>query len=387
MFGRGGDVISVRFSGVDAEVRELREQLDAAIADVLSACDFILGGAVTSFEQAFASLCGTAHAIGCANGLDALTLLLQAAGVGPGDEVITQANSFIATAYSIARAGATPVLVDCRPADMSLDVDQVEAVIGPRTRAIVGVHLYGRLLDTGPLRDIAARHGLRLFEDAAQAHGAIPGSMAGATRASRAGSLSDGASFSFYPAKNLGAAGDGGIVTTSDPDLAARVRLAINYGQRERYVHDAVHGTNSRLDTIQAAILAVKLPHLDQWNAARREAAGWYCSRLSGTSLTVPPPPAAPESHVWHLYPVRVPDPARRDAIRTQLAAAGIETGIHYPRPIHLQNAFAHLRRPIGSYPVAEDAAGRIISLPMHAFLDRRQVDHVCDTLLEAVGS
>jgi len=381
----------VRFVDLPAQFTALEPEITAAVMGVLARGDYILGRAVTDFETAFAAYCGTGHAMGCANGLDGLTLLLQAAEIGPGDEVITQCNSFAATAYSITRAGARPVLVDCRDDDLSMDLDQIEAAITPATRAIVGVHLYGRLLDVVRLRQIADAHGLLVFEDAAQAHGGIPpgrGSVAGPLR--RAGGLSDGGSFSFYPAKNLGAAGDGGMVTTDRHDLAARVRLAVNYGQSERYIHAAPNGTNSRLDTIQAAILLVKLGHLDAWNDRRRQVAGWYATALAESGLHLPPLPPEPREHVWHLYTVRVPAGCDRDRVRSSLAEREIETGLHYPRPIHLQPAFASLNLPRGSFPVAETAAERLISLPMHPFLTQDDVQRVAaalDTALAAQGA
>ena len=378
----------VRLVDLPAQFTALQPEITAAVMDVLARGDYILGRAVAEFETAFAAYCGTGHAIGCANGLDGLTLLLQAAEIGSGDEVITQCNSFAATAYSITRAGATPVLVDCRDDDLSMDLDQIEAAITPATRAIVGVHLYGRLLDVVRLREIARTHGLLVFEDAAQAHGGISpagGSVAGTLR--RAGGLTDAGSFSFYPAKNLGAAGDGGMVTTDRHDLAERVRLALNYGQSKRYIHAAPNGTNSRLDTIQAAILLVKLGHLDDWNDRRRQVAQWYATALMNTGLHLPPLPPDPRQHVWHLYTVRVPAGCDRDRVRNILEEQEIETGLHYPRPIHLQPAFASLNRPRGAFPVAESAAERLISLPMHPFLTRDDVERVAAALEGALSA
>ena len=378
----------MRFVDLPAQFTALEPEITAAVMGVLARGDYILGRAVAEFETAFADYCGASHAIGCANGLDGLTLLLQAAEIGPGDEVITQCNSFAATAYSITRAGATPVLVDCRDDDLAMDLDQIEAAITPATRAIVGVHLYGRVLDVARLRQVADAHRLLLFEDAAQAHGGIPfnnGGFSGPRR--RAGALSDGGSFSFYPAKNLGAAGDGGMVTTHRLDLSERVRLAINYGQSERYIHAAANGTNSRLDTIQAAILLVKLAHLDAWNARRRQVAEWYATALADTGLQLPPLPTEPDSHVWHLYTVRVPPGCDRDRVRAILAEQEIETGLHYPRPIHLQPAFASLNILRGAFPVAESAAERLISLPMHPFLTRDDVHRVAAALETALAA
>jgi dTDP-4-amino-4,6-dideoxygalactose transaminase len=360
----------VPFLDLKAEYQALKQAIDAAVASVLDKCDFILGSAVGAFEEDFARYCGARFAVGVNSGLDALTLALEACGIGPGDEVITAANTFIATACSISQSGATPVLVDCDEDTMALDADRVEEAITPRTRAIVPVHLYGRLVDWEPLQDVADRHGLLLFEDAAQAHGA-------SWEGRRAGTFGKAGSFSFYPSKNLGAFGDGGCVVTDDEKLAEYVRHVRTYGQRVKNCHDWL-GTNSRLDTVQAAVLRVKLQHLDNWNRKRRAAADYYRRLLADLPVQIPAVPRGELDHVYHLFVVRVP---QRDQVQTALAAAGVQTGIHYPTPIHLQPAYQSLGKPHGSFPVAERGAGEILSLPMFPLITRGQIEYVVDTL------
>ena len=326
---------------------------DACLA-VLRRADFILGADVAAFEREFAAYCGVDHAVGVDSGMSALELALRAMGVGPGDEVIAPANTFVGTTFPIAAAGARPVLVDVDPETSTLDPAQLAAAITRRTRAVVPVHLYGQCADMSAILRIAREHGLLVLEDACQAHGARWGDR-------RAGSLGDAAAFSFYPSKNLGASGDGGMVVTRDLALAERVRLLRNYGQREKG-RSEVLAFNRRLDTLQAAILRVKLPRLDAWNAARRAHAAAYDGVLADLPL-VRPRAGAGREHVWHLYVVRVP---RRDAVRAALAEAGIGTGVHYPVPIHLQPAHRDLGYSQGDFPVAEQLAGEILSLPMY---------------------
>jgi dTDP-4-amino-4,6-dideoxygalactose transaminase len=313
--------------------------------------------------------------VGVGSGTDALVLLLRAHRVGPGDEVIVPAMTFAATAMAVAAVGATPVLVDVRADDALLDPDLVEAAITPATKALLPVHLYGRLADVDRLGAIAQARGLLLLEDAAQAHGAR---RAGGT----AGSLGDGAAFSFYPGKNLGAYGDGGAVTTSDPALAERLRVLRNVGSPRKYHHTEV-AYNSRLDTLHAAVLEVKLRHLPAWNEARARHAAAYTERLQGApGLTPPPPPAAGEVHAWHLYTVRCRDRADRDARLARLHAAGVGAGIHYPFALHQLAAYADLRRPAAGLPAAEDWAARGLSLPLFPELSEAQQGHVVATLL-----
>jgi dTDP-4-amino-4,6-dideoxygalactose transaminase len=374
MCGSDNGVMDVPFVDLAAEHREIRTEIDEAIRRVIEDGSFILGRDLEEFEKEFAAYCGSRHAIGVGSGLDALTLALQARGIGPGDEVITAANTFIATALAVSRVGATPVLADCNESDFNLNPDAVEKAITPRTRAVVPVHLYGQLASIDAFRDLARRHGLFLLEDAAQAHGA-------AAQGRRAGSFGDAGTYSFYPAKNLGAFGDGGLIVTDDDGLDAKIRMLRNYGQRKKYDH-AVVGTNSRLDTLQAAVLRVKLPGLDRRNEARRAAADGYRRRLAGLSLVLPRAPEEPGRHVYHLYVVRV---AGRDQVQRRLAAAGIQTGIHYPQPIHLQEAYRHLGIGPGTYPVAERLAGELLSLPMFPSLTEEQIDRVGSALEEAL--
>jgi dTDP-4-amino-4,6-dideoxygalactose transaminase len=374
---RGSDnaLTDVPFVDLATEHRELRTEIDEAIRRVIQDGSFILGRDLEDFEKEFAAYCGSRHAIGVGSGLDALTLALQARGIGPGDEVITAANTFIATALAVSRVGATPVLADCNESDFNLNPDAVEKAITPRTRAVIPVHLYGQLAPIDAILDVARRHGLFVLEDAAQAHGA-------GKQGQRAGSFGDAGTYSFYPAKNLGALGDGGLVVTDDDGIAAQIRMLRNYGQRKKYEH-AVVGTNSRLDTLQASVLRAKLPALDRRNEARRAAADGYRRRLSGLPLVLPRAPEEPGRHVYHLYVVRV---AERDQVQRRLAAAGIQTGIHYPQPIHLQEAYRHLGIGPGTYPVAERLAGEVLSLPMFPSLTDDQIDRVGSALEEALG-
>jgi len=352
-----------------AQYRTIREEVRAAMDGVLERTDFILGGAVGEFEAAFAAYCGTRFAVGVDSGLSALELGLRALGIGPGDEVITAANSFIASVLPISYVGATPVLVDVDEVTYDLDPAQVEAAITPRTKAIMPVHLYGQMADMDAIMDIAERHGLKVIEDACQAHGAT-------FRGRRAGSFGHVAAFSFYPAKNLGAYGDGGMLVTNDEAVYEHVRLLRNYGSRVKYHHE-VAGMNRRLDTIQAAVLGAKLPHLDAWNAARRRLAALYDEALAGTSVRTPAT-APGREHVFHLYVVRSRE---RDALRAHLDASGIDTGIHYPIPIHLQPAYGHLGYGPGDFPVTEALAREALSLPMYAELPEQAVRRVADAV------
>jgi dTDP-4-amino-4,6-dideoxygalactose transaminase len=305
-------------------------------------------------------------------GLDALELALRAHGIGPGDEVITAANTFIATVLAIEAVGARPVLVDVDRETYVMDPDAAAAAVSPRTRALMPVHLYGQPVALDAMLALAQRHDLVVIEDAAQAHGAR-------YHGRRAGAFGHSAAFSFYPAKNLGACGDGGIIVTSDDGIAERARVLRNYGQRVKYHHSAI-GTNSRLDTLQAAILTVKLPHLDEWNNARRRHARAYTERLAGVVHT--PATAAGVEHVYHLYVIEID---RRDEVQQHLRSCEVDTGIHYPIPVHLQEACLHLGYRPGEFPNTEAAATRILSLPMYPELAPAQIDHVTATLLAAV--
>lgn len=338
--------------------QELRAELDAAVQGVVASSRFILGPEVEAFERAFAAYVLAEQGIGVSSGTEALQLTLEALGIGAGDEVIVPTNSFAATAMAVTALGATPRFVDCREEDSLLDAEQALAAVGSKTKAIVPVHLYGRLLDVAPLRSA----NLPIVEDAAQAHGAR-------REATTAGNQGIAACFSFYPAKNLGAWGDAGAIVTSDASLAAQLRALRNYGQSARYIHDHL-GHNARLDALQAAVLSVKLRCLDEWNARRREAAAFYDERLQ---LGRPPRLAG---DVYHLYVVRV---SNRDELQQRMAEAGIETGIHYPCPLHLQPCFAPLGYKPGSLPVAERMSREMLSLPLHPHITREAQQYVID--------
>jgi dTDP-4-amino-4,6-dideoxygalactose transaminase len=356
-----------------AQRASLGDELEHACLRALHRGDYVLGADVTLFEQEFARYCEVGHAIGVDSGTSAVELALRAFDIGPGDEVITAANTFVATTFSIAHTGARPVLVDVEPDTYLLDPERVSTAITARTRAIVPVHLYGQCADMDAILSLAEQHGLAVVEDAAQAHGAR-------YRGRVAGSLGHAAAFSFYPAKNLGAAGDGGAVVTNDEAVAERIRLLRNYGQQVKYRSDSL-GHNHRLDTLQAAILRVKLPHLDAWNDARRAHASRYQQSLANVALA-PPSDRVGNEHVWHLYVVRVPD---RDGVRARLAEQGIGSGIHYPVPVHLQPAHADLEYRPGDFPITERVAGEILSLPMYPELPPDAPKRVAEALREAL--
>lgn len=339
-----------------AQYRRIKPEVDAALARVLENTNFIKGEDCTLLEREFAAYCGVAHACGVANGTDALILALRAYGVGPGDEVVTVANTFIATGEAILLNGARPVFVDVDPDTFTLDPACLERAITSRTKVIIPVHLYGHPADMNGIRAIADRHGLPVLEDAAQAHGAeVDGK--------RAGSLGHAACFSFYPGKNLGAYGDAGMVTSSDGDFLAKVRQVANHGGGTNKYDNVVLGTNSRLDTLQAAILRVKLAHLDLWTRERRERAEAYTDALRGVpGLTLPRERAGSRS-AWHLYTIRL---ARRDALQEHLKGCGIGTAVHYPRPIHLQPAMAAAGGKVGDLPVSEQLSREVLCLPLY---------------------
>ena len=357
--------MTVPFLDVGAGYRELAGRLDATVAKLLASGSYILGSEVAAFERAFAAAVGAADCVGVANGLDALHLALLAMGVRPGDEVIVPSNTYIATWLAVTHAGAVPVPVEPVETTYTIDPAWIEAAITERTRVILPVHLYGQTADMDPICAMARRHGLGVLEDAAQAHGAR-------YRGRPAGSLGDAAAWSFYPGKNLGAAGDAGAVTTADPALADTVRTLRNYGSRSKYVNEVV-GFNSRLDELQAAVLSAKLTVLDEWNQRRRSIAARYLDELRGTDLLLPTVPDWTEP-VWHLFVVRTP---QRDRLQEHLAAAGVATLIHYPIPPHLQAAYAHLGLGPGSLPIAERIHREVVSLPMGPHLTDGQVDQV----------
>ncbi|MDP6419188.1 MAG: DegT/DnrJ/EryC1/StrS family aminotransferase [Candidatus Krumholzibacteria bacterium] len=362
--------MSVPFLDLRIQYKALREELLPGIETIMANAAFVGGPALREFEESFANYCDASHVVGVGNGTDALHLAIRAAGIGPGDEVITAANTFVATVEAIVLAGATPVLVDMERETYHLDLQQVEDRIGPSTRAIIPVHLYGDPVDMDPVIELCGRHNLILIEDAAQAHGAR-------YKGRPCGSMGDLAGFSFYPGKNLGAYGDGGAVATSSEEMAARVRAIGDHGSAKKYSHEML-GTNSRLDAIQAHILTVKLRHLDDWNRSRRAHAASYREGLAGLDwLTLP---LIREGHepVFHLYIVRT---ERREKLERVLKSAEIAYGFHYPVPVHLQPAFLELGKGKGSFPEAESAASEILSLPMFPELKEDQIEQVCEAL------
>jgi dTDP-4-amino-4,6-dideoxygalactose transaminase len=361
----------IPFVDLRAQYDSIAEEINQASMAVLGRTDYILGRDVELLEEEFVAYCNAAYAVGVDNGTSALELVLRAYGIGPGDEVITAANTFIATALAISCVGATPVLVDIDPQTYTIDPTLIEPAITDRTKAIIPVHLYGQPADMDPIMEIARRHGLVVIEDACQAHGAR-------YKGRRAGSLGHAAAFSFYPAKNLGASGDGGMVVTSDQDVAESLRMLRNYGQSEKY-HHVLRGYNRRLDTLQAAILRVKLKYLDAWNAARRAYAQAY-ARLLVDSEVVTPQEADYAESVWHLYVIRT---ANRVGLQAHLADRHIATGIHYPVPIHLQPAYHDLGYSPDSFPIAERYAAEILSLPMYAELTGDMIERVAEAINE----
>ncbi len=347
--------------------------LETAVAEVLASGRYVLDRQVAEFEAEVADYLGTNHTIGCASGTDALHLALRALEIGPGDEVITTAFTFAATAEAVRHAGARPVFVDIDPHTLNLSPERVAAAITPRTRAILPVHLFGRAVGMSPLQELARRHGLAIVEDCAQAFGAT-------CRGGRVGTLGTAGCFSFFPTKNLGACGDGGLIATADADLARRLRALRNHGSTERNHHETV-GYNSRLDELQAAILRVKLRHIDEYNTARHRVARAYEEGLTGLPGVETPAPAPNGEHVYHQYTILV---QHRDAVRHALQAAGVASAVYYPRPLHQQPAFAddHDGRPL---PIAERVAQRCLSLPIFPELGKAQVTEVIAALHRAV--
>ncbi|MEZ0396705.1 MAG: DegT/DnrJ/EryC1/StrS family aminotransferase [Anaerolineales bacterium] len=358
--------VEVPFLDVGAAVAELRAELEQACRRVLDSGWFILGREVQAFEAEFAAYVGVKHCIGVGNGLEALHLILRAAGIGSGDEVIVPGNTYIATWLAVTYCGARPVPVEPVERTYNLDPARIEAALTPRTKAILPVHLYGQPAEMEAINHLAERRGLLVVEDAAQAHGAR-------YHGRRAGSLGRAAGWSFYPSKNLGALGDAGAVTTDDEPLAEKIRALRNYGSQQKY-HNLYQGFNSRLDELQAAILRAKLPRLDEWNARRARLARLYLTELADTPLLLPRVPEGMEP-AWHLFVVRS---AERDALQAHLRREGIETLIHYPIPPHLQPAYADLGLPPGSLPVTERIHGEVLSLPIGPHLSEAQVRRVC---------
>jgi dTDP-4-amino-4,6-dideoxygalactose transaminase len=362
----------VPFVDLKAQYQTISTEVDEAMRRVVSEADFILGKDVELFEQEFAAYCETKYAVGVDTGISALTLSLRAHGVGAGDEVITVAHTFIATVSAISFTGARPVFVDVNPRTYNMDSTQLEAAITPRTKAILPVHLYGQPADMDEILAVARRHGLIVIEDACQSHGAR-------YKGYRVGGLGDAGCFSFYPGKNLGAYGDGGMVVTNDAAIAERVRMLRNYGQSQKY-HHVFLAYNCRLDTMQAAVLRVKLRRLDEWNAARQSAARAYSELLKDVENIALPSVADDSSHVYHLYVIQHP---RRDTLLAQLHEQGVSAGLHYPIPVHLQPCYEQLGIPRGSLPVTEALASRVISLPIFPEISAEQVQHVCRQIIQ----
>jgi dTDP-4-amino-4,6-dideoxygalactose transaminase len=347
----------------------LQKEIIAGFEHVFESMHLFLGENVQALEREFAQYCGAAHGIGVSDGTTALHIILRAMEIGPGDEVITPSHTFIATAEAIVLAGAKPVFVDIHPDTCLMDVSQIEAKITPHTKAIMPVHLYGQTVDMDSLMKIARSAGLKVIEDSCQAHGAL-------YKDRRAGSLGDAAAFSFYYSKNLGAYGEGGFITTSDDDLAAKIRMIRDHGSNRRYYHDLI-GFNGRLDELQAGGLRAKLPHLEDWNNQRRMHAQKYGELLKGTPA-VTPLELDGNRHVYHMFVIQTP---RRDELQNYLKEKGIGTGIHYPVPIHLQKSMSFLGCKPGDLPVTEAVVGKILSLPMFAELTDMQIEEVCEAI------
>ena len=367
-------IMNVPFLDVRATYLELKDEIDSAVARVLNSGSYILGDEVAAFEGEFAAMCGTQHCVGVANGLDALHLALKVLGVGPGDEVIVPSNTYIATWLAVSQCGAVPVPVEPSSETFNIDPDRFVAAITRRTKVILPVHLYGAPADLSPILGIANQYGLRVVEDAAQAHGAR-------YKGSRIGGHGDIVTWSFYPGKNLGAFGDAGALTTNDPDIADRLLVLRNYGSRTKYVNE-VQGCNSRLDPIQAAMLRVKLRHLDIWNDRRRSIANIYLSELADAPICLPA--ISPSSDpVWHLFVIKT---SNRDALQQRLTSSGIDTLIHYPTPPHLQAAYVNLGFNAGSFPLAEQLHQQVLSLPMGPHLTQEQASCVVQAVKQALS-
>jgi len=360
---------AIPFVDLSRQHHAIRAQLDSAFARVVDSASFTLGEEVAALEAEFSEYLGAAEAVGVGSGTDALHLALRACGVGPGDDVVTAVNTFAATAEAIRMCGARPRFADIDPETYLVDLGALEAAITPTTTAIIPVHLYGQCVDMTRVMEIARRNGVRVVEDACQAHGARANGLA-------AGTVGDAGCFSFYPSKNLGALGDGGMVVTNDPEIAARVRLLRNHGEDANRLH-VESGYCSRLHALQAALLRVKLPHLDEWNSGRRQVAALYDEALAALPAAIPV--ARPGAHhVYHLYVVQVED---RDEVRARLGEREIQTGIHYAVPLHLEPAFSDLGYARGDFPVAEDVTTRILSLPMYPYLTYEEVASVSTAL------
>lgn len=372
--------MKIQFMDLCSQYRKIAGEIHGAIDSVLSSANFVMGADVALFENEFAAYCRALHCVGVGNGTDALLLALKAVGVVPGDYVITVPNTFIATTEAITLAGGNIEFVDVQPVSLLMDPDKLEQKIvalrrqGVTVKAVVPVHLYGRPCDMDAITAITARYGVRVIEDAAQAHGAE-------INGRRVGTIADAACFSFYPGKNLGAYGDAGAVVTNDKYIADRVAMLRNHGRTKKYEHD-LEGYNSRLDTIQAAILRVKLRHLEVWTDTRIANASLYSSLLSGNNTLTLPITGPGERNVYHLYVIRT---ARRDHLQQKLKEAGVATGIHYPIPLHLQPAYRHLGLATGAFPVVEQASAEILSLPMDAEISADAINYVCGVIHDSL--
>ncbi|MEG4344885.1 DegT/DnrJ/EryC1/StrS family aminotransferase [Microcoleus sp. A003_D6] len=372
----------VPFVNLSLQHQPIQSQIAEAIGKIIQEGDFILGQAVAEFETAFSAASGVKYGVGVACGTDAIALGLQACGINPGDEIIIPANTFIATAIAVLEAKAIPILVDCDPETALIDLTAAETAVTSKTKAIIPVHLYGQMVSPGQLLDFAKRHDSIVFEDAAQAHLAE-------REGYRAGSIGKAAAFSFYPSKNLGSFGDGGMLITNDADIAEKMRTLRNYGAPSKYLHTEI-GTNSRLDNLQAAVLNVKLPYLEKWNRDRTEAAQYYNTLLEPLKHKgiVPIANHSSSGHIYHLYVIRVTEksPINRNTLHEKLARDGIQTGIHYPVPCHLQPAYQNLGNP-GDFPRAETLCQQILSLPMYPGLSNTQIEQVVRAIERSLNS
>jgi dTDP-4-amino-4,6-dideoxygalactose transaminase len=375
-------LIKVPFVDLTWQNQPLQAKITEAIQTVIDRGDFVLGQALAEFETAFAQACGVEYAVGVASGTAALTLALQAYGIGAGDEVLVPANTFVATLMGVVQAGAKPILVDCHLDTALIDLAAAAQRITPNTRAILPVHLYGQMVSPQQLEDFARSYNLIIFEDAAQAHLA-------SREGYRAGSVGVAAGFSFYPSKNLGAFGNGGMLVSNDPEISQKARSLRNYGAPSKYFHTDI-GTNSRLDSIQAAILNIKLPHLESWNRSRHRAARQYDRLLAplADQGILPVRDETETGHVYHLYVIRILPhcPVERQQLQEQLTAVGIQTGIHYPIPCHLQPAYRYLGYQQGDFPNAETLCEEIVSLPMYPGISEEQIDIVVEQITAIIG-
>lgn len=368
--------MSIPLLDLKAQYLSIKEEIDQAVLGVLDSCRFILGPEMKALESEIAAYCGTKHAIAVANGTDALVLALQACKIGPGDEVITSPFTFFATAETVANVGAKPVFADIDPVTLNLDLDKAEAKITSRTKAIIPVHIFGQMANMDKVRTLAEKYHLRVIEDAAQAIGAE-------YRGQKAGSFGDAATFSFFPTKNLGGYGDGGMVVTNNDEIAEKIRMLRFHGCKSKYYHEEI-GQNSRLDEIQAAILRVKFRYLDRWNEARREKAGIFdelLAPLAAQGKLVLPGRDPQANPVYHLYVVRFPN---REKIAMALDEKGISCGIYYPLPLHLQNAFSYLGYQVGDLPIAEEACTQALAIPCYPELTKEQQEEIARVILRA---